>query len=131
MRRQAAAFDRRQASQAAAAILARLRAMLIARGIDPAEIAALRRLGEAAAEPAAALPGDGAEDKSAPAGSSGSAAEELARRLAALALPHYRDGGRRPDPAQASVMEWYAWCLVAPPPTPEINRAVNTPRRGR
>ena len=115
---------RREALRARVAIGGRLREMLVARGVDPAQVAALRPIEEAAAE-LAALPGGGAEAKRAPkepdeqtaelwaAARGGGGADGFIRELVRLALLHYADG-QRPDPARDSLMQWQAWCLVTP-----------------
>jgi hypothetical protein len=115
-REEGAAQTWRQALEARVSIGGKLRQMLRQRGVDPAEIAALRSVDEWAAELAETSGGAGEDDAAAPAaiGSNGEReAEDFYQQLARMALLHFGDG-ERPDPAHASLMEWHAWCLVTP-----------------
>lgn len=116
LRREAgAALARREGLQARVAVGGKIRRMLVERGIDPAEIVALRQVDEAAAE-LAEIAGAGGRDAEAAADagpSFGREPEGFIRELVRMALLHYADG-ERPDPARSSLMEWHAWCLVTP-----------------
>ncbi|HLY45125.1 MAG TPA: hypothetical protein VKQ73_06070 [Stellaceae bacterium] len=120
---------RREALRARVALGGKLRDMLVARGVDPAQVAALRPIEEAAAE-LAAMPGGGgraAEVDCAPESPAeppselwetapgGAEAGGFIRELVRMALLYYADG-QRPDPARDSLMQWHAWCLVTPSP---------------
>ncbi len=108
-----AASARRNGLRALVAVGGNLRRMLAQRGVDPAQVAAMRNVDEAAAELAAMGAGGHAPAAAGPAYGSGRDADDFIRQLVALALLHYADG-ERPDPACASLMEWHAWCLVTP-----------------
>lgn len=115
---EATASAQRSALEAMVAVGAQIRAMLAERGVDPGEVAALRRVDEAAAELAALPPRADRHEDAAPAGAdvvAGREVEEFVRQLVRLALVHYADG-ERPDPAHASLMQWHAWCLATPAP---------------
>jgi hypothetical protein len=128
LRAEGAALARREALRALVTVAASIRRMLVQRGIDPADIAALRPAEAEAAElgdmPAGAFchdeavggPSGGSHGRSngcSDARGDGRAAGEFVRQLAAVALLHFGDG-ERPDPARSSLLEWHAWCLVTP-----------------
>lgn len=139
-REERAALAPREGLRARVAVGGEIRRMLVERGIDPAEIVALRQVDEAAAE-LAEMGYAGGRDAEAAADAGhgiGREAEGFIRELVRLALLHYADG-ERPDPARSSLMEWHAWCLVTPqsrhhrniPLDPEVVRYQQMLRLGR
>ncbi|HEY1260527.1 MAG TPA: hypothetical protein VGF34_14865 [Stellaceae bacterium] len=115
-RRETAISDQRTGLEARVAFGTLLRRMLAERGVDPAQVEALRWADQAAAElallpkPSAAQAAEAAAQ--AEPGDS-DPTELLYARLARLAAANFADG-RRPDPAGSSPAEWLAWCLVTP-----------------
>lgn len=106
--REAEAAREQRVRAARHAVAARVREALLRRGLDPDDYATLRRL---AAEPQAPPPWTPAEPnrREGP-----SVAERLAR------MGERMRGAPPPDPAQASLMELYAWVrmLDCEPPAP-------------
>ena len=112
MQAENAALAHRRMLRSRVAFGTRLREMLAARGVDPAEIVMLRVVDEAAAE-LAAMPTRDDDAADGPAGNGDwRAAADLYRRITRLALLHFADG-ERPGRG-SSLMEWHAWCLVNP-----------------
>jgi hypothetical protein len=110
------AVERRCVLRARAAIGAVVRDCLRRSGADPASVWALRLAGEARAELAALR--DTARRRAADDellgrlhdGQYGAAAEAFDAKLADL-VSRYR-GAATPDPARASLLEWFAWSLA-------------------
>jgi hypothetical protein len=115
-----AAAARRRTLRARVAVCAMLRPALIAAGIDPADVPALR-LGDAAMAELAGL-GDAPElgnaDAPAAAHQPGAIDDRFAAKIFALGRPRPGRGAPgpapAPDPARASLAELFAWWVVRP-----------------
>jgi hypothetical protein len=93
-------------------LCATVREAVLAAGADPAEIAALRRGEEAAAELAAAARAPGRRPAGMPAPEHDPSAQ-LAAELARIARQHA--GGGMPAAAESSLAEWLAWASLRHP----------------
>jgi hypothetical protein len=109
-------IERRSSLRAAAAIGAVVRATLLEAGIDPAAVAAMRRV-EAAESELAALPdsdalriADSAVFARRSGGENADALQRFATQISKLAARCRAEAP--PDPAQASPAMWFAWSLA-------------------
>jgi len=98
MQEEGAALARRSGLRACVAVGASIRRMLVQRGVDPAEIAAMRQVDKAAAELAEMPDGAGGRDAEAASQADSSGVrhgDDFLRELVKLALLHYADASGR------------------------------------